>query len=180
MRPAIPAAAALLAGPRRLADRRHADCHHHRLLPGRELNNPPQTDRKGQADMRNTLVATALLLAAALPAAAQSTQVTTTWSGANLIVQGGTLSGCNIRVLEAAHTGSTVSAIRITFVNNGTRTARVNGDTTLSGNGQSKTGAFRSVAMAAGIGAVSQGMGPFAGVLAGTTLTVNITSCTQQ
>lgn len=140
------------------------------------LPHPPLKD----LIMRKPILAAALLLATALPAAAQSTQVTTNWSGANLVVTGGTLSGCNIRVLEASHTGSTASAIRITFVNNGTRSARVNGSTTLSGNGQSKTGAFRSVAMAPGIGAVSQGMVPFAGVLAGTTLTVNITSCQQQ
>lgn len=127
--------------------------------------------------MRKTIIAAALLLAAALPAAAQQT---TTWSGANLIVQGGNLNGCNVRVIDATHSGNTLNPIRITFVNNGTRSARVNGDTTLAGNGQSKTAAFRSVAMAPGIGAVSQGMTPFGGLLAGTTLTVNITSCVQQ
>jgi hypothetical protein len=127
--------------------------------------------------MRKTIIAATLLLAAALPAAAQQN---TTWSGTTLIIQGGTLNGCNIRVLDATHTGNTLSAIRITFVNNGTRSARVNGNTTLAGNGQSKTGAFRSVAMGPGISAVSQGMGPFGGSLAGTVLTVNITSCVQQ
>ena len=123
--------------------------------------------------MRKLLLATPLLLAT-LPAAAQQTN----WTGPNLIVNGATANGCNIELSEASHFGTAENSIRIGFINNGPTPVRAYAHVLLTGPAGTKVNPEFSIAMASGIGGISNRVGgPFAGSLAGTRLTVNITRC---
>ena len=119
--------------------------------------------------------AAALLLSGltALPCLAQ----TKTWSGSDLILNGGTIQGCNVQLVSATHTGTTNNVIRITFQNAGANAVRVKGEVHLTGNGQSMVSPQFSVAMYPNVSAWTRGGNPFEGSLAGTTLTVNVRSC---
>ncbi|UPY38613.1 hypothetical protein [Sediminicoccus sp. KRV36] len=123
--------------------------------------------------MRKLLLATPLLLAT-LPAAAQQTN----WTGPNLIVNGATANGCNIEISEASHFGTANNSIRIGFINNGPTPVRAYAHVVLTGPAGTKVNPEFSIAMASGIGGISNRVGgPFEGSLAGTRLTVNITRC---
>lgn len=112
---------------------------------------------------------------AALPAMAQ-----TTWTGANRVLAGGSLGGCNLRLAQVTHSGGMLSNIFITLQNRGSRPVRVGGTAELRGTNQRKFGPFDPVTIAAGGQQQVQTFTPYGGSLAGSTFTVTITSCTPQ
>ena len=123
-----------------------------------------------------TRLATLALLGSivALPAMAQ-----TAWTGPNRVFNGANAGGCTLRLVQATHQGNTLSNIFATIQNRGNQAVRIGGQAELSGNNQRKSGPFGPVAIPAGGQQQVQLMTPFGGALAGTTLTVTITSCTQ-
>jgi hypothetical protein len=130
--------------------------------------------RKETKTMRKTIIA-ALILASAL--AATPALADTTWTGNNLVLNGGTTNGCNITKVSASHTGSDLSEMRVILRNRGSRTVRISGDTELSGQGQRKTNSLGSVQIAPGQTGTTTAGYIFGGSLAGTTLRINITAC---
>lgn len=112
---------------------------------------------------------------AAMPAMAQ-----TSWTGPNRLLGGGTLNGCDLRLVQATHSGGMLSSIFATLQNRGTRPVRISGTAELRGTDQRKSGPFGPLTIPAGGQQQVQTFPPFGGSLAGTTFAVTITSCVQE
>lgn len=124
--------------------------------------------------MRRFIAPAALSLMAALPGVAQAQ---TTWTGASLTVTGNSSNGCDLRVVEVTHNGSTLNSLRFVIANRATRTVRATAEVTLTGNNQRKPGTITGL-IAGGQLATLQGFYPFGGSLAGTTVAIRFTGCT--
>lgn len=124
--------------------------------------------------MRRLMVPAALALMAALPAAAQAQ---TSWTGSNLTISGNRSNGCNLRVVEVTHSGSTLSSLRFVISNRADAPVRATAEVEMSGNNQRKLGTISGV-----IGARQQatltGFHPFGGSLAGSTVAIRFLGCT--
>ncbi|MBS7792425.1 hypothetical protein KTR66_20700 [Roseococcus sp. SDR] len=120
----------------------------------------------------------ALAVLATLPAlAATQAQAQTTWTGTNLAIAGNRSNGCDLRVVEVSHSGSTLNSIRFGIVNRGASPVRATAEVTLSGNNQRKTGTISGL-IAAGQVATLAGFYPFGGSLAGSTMQIRFLGCT--
>jgi len=122
--------------------------------------------------MRIALAALGLL--AALPVAAQAQ---TSWTGTSLSIGGNRTNGCDLRVVEVTHNGSTLSSLRFVIANRAHSAVRVNAEVTMTGNNQRKSGPISGV-IGAGQQATLQGFHPFGGSLAGSTVAIRFTGCT--
>ena len=123
--------------------------------------------------MRTALAALGLL--AALPAAAQAQ---TTWSGMALSITGNRTNGCDLRVIQVTHSGSTLSSVQFQIMNRSSTAARATMEVTLAGNGQRKMGTVSGL-IGAGTTGVVTGFYPFGGSLAGTQMTLRFLGCTR-
>lgn len=116
----------------------------------------------------------ALAVLATLPGIAQAQ---TTWTGTNLSISGNRANGCDLRVVEVTHSGSTLSSIRFALVNRAPAAVRATATVTLTGNNQSKSGTITGL-VAAGQMATLAGFYPFGGSLAGSSIAIRFTACT--
>jgi hypothetical protein len=124
--------------------------------------------------MRRFIIPAALALMAGLPGVAQAQ---TTWTGTALSITGNRTNGCDLRVVEVTHSGSTLSSLRFTIANRATAAVRFNAEVTMTGNNQRKSGPITGL-VAAGQQATSTGFHPFGGSLAGSTVAIRFTACT--
>ena len=124
--------------------------------------------------MPRSLALTLLGAVAALPLLASAQ---TTWTGTNLTISGNRQNGCDIRVLEVSHSGSTLSSMRFGLINRAASEVRVVMEVTLAGQGQRKMGAVSGL-VGGGQTATLQGFYPFGGSLKGSTVGLRFTACT--
>lgn len=104
-------------------------------------------------------------------------QAQTAWTGANLSISGNRSNGCDMRVVEVTHAGSTLSSIRFAVANRAAAPAHATVEVTLTGNNQRKSG---TISGRVGAGQVTTLMGfyPFGGSLAGSTIALRFLGCT--
>ncbi|MDB5414961.1 MAG: hypothetical protein JWR10_3296 [Rubritepida sp.] len=122
------------------------------------------------------IIAVALFVTAALPAAAQST----TWSGSSLAFTPMSGSVCRLALDRAYLSGSGPTAsIHVVFRNRGTTPVSVAAHIELQGNNQRKSGSHGPFHIGASDVSDRQTLYPFGGSLAGTTVRVTITACTR-
>lgn len=124
--------------------------------------------------MRRFIAPAAFALMAALPAVAQAQ---TTWTGSSLTITGNRMNGCDLRVVEVTHSGSTLSSLRFVIANRATSAVRAVAEVTMTGNNQRKSGNITGL-IAAGQQATLTGFHPFGGSLAGSTVAIRFTGCT--
>lgn len=119
----------------------------------------------------------ALALMATLPGLVPAqAQAQTTWTGANLSISGNRTNGCDLRVVEVTHSGSTLSSLRFMVANRANSMVHVNADVTMTGNNQRKSGSISGL-IRAGQVATLQGFHPFGGSLAGSTVAIRFIGC---
>lgn len=124
--------------------------------------------------MRRLMVPAALALMAALPAAAQAQ---TTWTGQDLAIAGNRSNGCDLRVVEVTHSGSTLNSLRFLISNVAPGAVRATADVVMTGNNSRKTGTITGL-IGGGQRATLTGFHPTGGSLAGTRVEIRFTSCT--
>jgi hypothetical protein len=117
----------------------------------------------------------ALAMLATLPALAEA-QAQTTWTGSKLEITGNRQNGCDVRVIEVTHSGSTLNSVRFIISNRSTTQVRAMAEVTLMGSNQRKSGLITGL-IPANQQATLQGFYPFGGSLAGTTIAIRFTGC---
>ena len=122
------------------------------------------------------LIATGILGLTLAPLAGPA-QAQTTWTGTSLEIIGNRQNGCDLRVVEVTHSGSTLSSVRFQLANRATTAVRAHAEVTLSGNNQRKSGNISGL-IGAGQMATVSGFHPFGGSLAGSRLSLRFTGCT--
>lgn len=123
-----------------------------------------------------TLIATGILALTLAPLAGPA-QAQTTWTGTNLSISGNRSNGCDMRVIEVTHSGSTLSSLRFVVVNRATSAARVTIEVTMTGNNQRKSGNISGLIGGGQMGTLG-GFHPFGGSLAGSTVSLRFLGCT--
>lgn len=121
-----------------------------------------------------TSLGLALLASIATPAEAQAQ---TTWSGTYLSIAGNRSNGCDLRVVDVTHAGSTLNSMRFAVANRAMASVRATVEVTLTGNNQRKSGTISGV-IGAGQMATLQGFYPFGGLLVGSTVALRFLGCT--
>lgn len=124
--------------------------------------------------MRRFIAPAALALMAAVPVAAQAQ---TTWTSPNLGVTGNRTNGCDLRVVEVTHSGSTLSSLRFVIANRATGAVRATAEVVMTGDNSRKSGNISGV-IAGGQQATLTGFHPTGGSLVGTRVAIRFTSCT--
>jgi hypothetical protein len=123
-----------------------------------------------------TLLATAIL-GLALAQLARPAQAQTTWTGTGLSITGTRSNGCDMRVIEVTHSGSTLSSLRFVVANRAMSAARVTIEVTMTGNNQRKSGTISGLLGGGQMGTLT-GFHPFGGSLAGSTVSLRFLGCT--
>lgn len=123
-----------------------------------------------------TLIATAILGLTLAPLS-HPAQAQTTWTGTGLSITGNRSNGCDMRVVEVTHSGSTLNSLRFVVANRAMSVARVTIEVTMTGNNQRKSGTISGLLGAGQMGTLT-GFHPFGGSLAGSTLSLRFLSCT--
>lgn len=124
----------------------------------------------------NKLIATGLLALTLAPLAGPA-QAQTTWTGTSLEIIGNRQNGCDLRVLQVTHSGSTLNSVQFQLINRAANTVRANIEVTLTGNNQRKSGVMSGL-VGGGQTATLQGFYPFGGSLAGSRISLRFTGCT--
>lgn len=122
--------------------------------------------------MRATLAVLASL--SCVPAAAQAQ---TAWGGTALSILGNRSNGCDVRIIQATHSGSTLNPIEVLVANRAGTPVRVTAEATLMGDNQRRTG-LMMVLIGAHQQATMRGLYPFGGSLAGSRLVIRFLGCT--
>lgn len=104
-------------------------------------------------------------------------QAQTSWTGTGLSISGNRSNGCDMRVVEVTHSGSTLSSLRFVVVNRATSAARVTIEVTMTGNNQRKSGNISGLIGGGQMGTLA-GFHPFGGSLAGSTVSLRFLGCT--
>lgn len=118
----------------------------------------------------------ALAVLAALPALAEA-QAQTTWTGQNLGISGNRSNGCDLRVIEVSHNGSTLNSVRFAILNRAQSAVRATAEVTLLGNNQRKFGLISGL-VPANQQATLTGFHPFGGSLTGSRIEIRFVGCT--
>lgn len=118
----------------------------------------------------------ALAVLVTLPGLAQA-QTQTSWTGTSLSISGNRSNGCDLRVVEVSHSGTTLSSVRFAVVNRAAAMVRATATVTLTGNGQTKVGTITGL-IGGGQVATLGVFHPFGGSLAGSSMAIRFTGCT--
>ena len=117
----------------------------------------------------------ALALVASLPGLAQA-QTQTSWTGQSLSISGNRVNGCDLRVVEVAHTGTTLQSLRFVVANRAWGAVCVTAEVTLTGNNQRKSGNITGL-VGGGQHATLTGFHPSGGSLLGSTVAIRFLGC---